>query len=143
MRPIARPVLAVAVSLALALAATSAFAQTSPTGTPAHPGFFSSQPQSDPSLFRTLPSEAYRPPFAEQPASQSPAATGATANAANAASVESASANRPLVVVVPENGNGMQEQFDRAQAEAQQAQANRAPAPINGAFTGNTDPNNR
>jgi hypothetical protein len=52
--------------------------------------------------------------------------------------------NRPLVVVVPEGGNGTQEPLDRSQLEApQEAQANRAPAQINGAFTGNTDPNNR
>jgi hypothetical protein len=138
MRPIVRPILATA----LALAGTSAFAQAAPSGTPAHPGFFSSLPQSDPSLFRTLPREAYQPP-AEQPASPSQAAPGAPASAPSDASAQPAGVNRPLVVVVPEGGNGTQEPLDRSQLEAQEAQANRAPAPINGAFTGNTDPNNR
>lgn len=137
MRPFARPVLAAA----LGIAATMAFAQAAPSGNAAgEAGFFSSRPQSDPSLFRTLPPEAYQPPAEEQPASAPRAAQGANANAG---STNAPGANRPLVVVVPEGGNGLQEQFDRAQLEAQQAQVNRAPAPINGAFTGNTDPDNR
>jgi hypothetical protein len=127
-----RPVLAAA----LALAATSALAQASPSNDPGPQGFFSTQPQSDPSLFRTLPPEAY-------PSAEPSSAAAATPGDAAAASPNAAGTQRPVVVVVPEAGNGLQEQFDRAQVEAQQTQANRAPAPINGAFTGNTDPDNR
>jgi len=128
MRPNTRSILAAV----LAIAATAAVAQTTPNGgaTPQQPkGFFSTQSQSDPSLFRTLPPDAYEATPAGQPAPSQ----AATANA---------NANRPLVVVVPQAAN-TEEQLDRAQIEAQQAQVNRAPAPINGAFTGNTDPNNR
>jgi len=129
MRPNTRPILAVA----LAIAATAAVAQATPNGnaTPPQPkGFFSTQPQSDPSLFRTLPPEAYE---------TAPTAQTAPAQAAAAPANR---ADRPLVVVVPEAANP-EAQLDRAQLEAQRAQANRAPAPINGAFTGLTDPRDR
>lgn len=127
MRPNTRSILAPV----LAIAATAAVAQTTPNGgaTPQQPkGFFSTQSQGDPSLFRTLPPEAYEATPGGQAVPSQPAAN--------------ANANRPLVVVVPQAAN-TEEQLDRAQIEAQQAQVNRAPAPINGAFTGNTDPNNR
>jgi len=125
---LARPILVAA----LALAATAALAQATNPGNAGPRGFFSSQPQSDPSLFRTLPPEAY----------------GATPDAESAGAqpqgpAHGGTAGPPLVVVVPGAGNGRQEQFDRSEREAQQAQMNRAPAPINGAFTGNTDPDNR
>jgi hypothetical protein len=129
MRPNTRSILAAL----LAVAATAAVAQTTPNAgaTPQQPkGFFSTQSQSDPSLFRTLPPEAYEATPNGQAAPSQPAATA------------NADANRPLVVVVPQAAN-TEGQVDRAQIEAQQAQVNRAPAPINGAFTGNTDPNNR
>lgn len=132
MRPNTRSILAAL----LAIAATAAVAQSTPNGnaTPQQPkGFFSTPPQSDPSLFRTLPPEAYEATPPGQAAPSQPAA--AAAAAANGA-------DRPLVVVVPEASN-TEAQLDRAQLEAQQARTNRAPAPINGAFTGLTDPRDR
>lgn len=89
-------------------------------------GFFAPAPGGDPSLFHTLPAEAY-------PEAQSQAA--AQRNAAAAAPTAP-----PLVVVVPESA-GATAQPDRSQAEADQAAArvSRIPAPINGAFTGLTD----
>lgn len=130
MRPNTRPILAAL----LAIAVTAAVAQTAPNGgasSQQSKGFFSTQTQSDPSLFRTLPPEAYEATTpAGQAAPAQPAATPPTRT------------DQPLVVVVPEAANP-EAQLDRAQLEAQQAQANRAPAPINGAFTGLTDPRNR
>lgn len=91
-------------------------------------GFFAPTPGGDPSLFHTLPAEAYPEAQAQAPAS-------AQRNAPAAATTAP-----PLVVVVPES-SGVSAQLDRSQAEAEQAAArtSRMPAPINGAFTGLTD----
>lgn len=91
-------------------------------------GFFAPTPGGDPSLFHTLPAEAYPEARAQAPAS-------AQRNAPAAATTAP-----PLVVVVPES-SGVTAQLDRSQAEAEQAAArtSRMPAPINGAFTGLTD----
>lgn len=91
-------------------------------------GFFAPAPGGDPSLFHTLPAEAY-------PEAQAQSAASAQRDAAAAAP-----SAPPLVVVVPES-NGATAQLDRSQAEADQAAArmSRMPAPINGAFTGLTD----
>ena len=92
-------------------------------------GFFAPTPGGDPSLFHTLPAEAYPEAQAQAPAS---AQRGAAA---------AAPSTPPLVVVVPESPSGVTAQLDRSQAEADQAAArmSRMPAPINGAFTGLTD----
>ena len=91
-------------------------------------GFFAPTPGGDPSLFHTLPAEAYP---------QAQAQTSASAQGDAAAGAPSAP---PLVVVVPES-SGVTSQLDRSQAEADRAAArmSRMPAPINGAFTGLTD----
>jgi hypothetical protein len=113
-------------------ASGAALAQaTQPASGAARPqtGFFAPQPGGDPSLFHTLPPETYAQPTRQpvQPRSAQPPATPA------------------LVVVVPEPNWEAREELDRAEAEAQQARArtSRAPAPINGAFTGSTDENDR
>lgn len=96
---------------------------------PAQPqrGFFPPTPGDDPSLFHTLPPDAYTPPSAVQQPAQ--------------ASAQPAPATPPLVVVVPDPEAQTRVQLERAQIEAQQAAARmrQAPAPINGAFTGATD----
>jgi hypothetical protein len=89
-------------------------------------GFFPPTPGDDPSLFHTLPPEAYVQPSSVPQAAAQPAPAAATP---------------PLVVVVPDANLQAREQLERAQLEAQQAaaRARAAPAPINGAFTGATD----
>ena len=113
-------------------AAGAALAQaTQPASGAAQPqtGFFASQPGGDPSLFHTLPPETYAQP--PQPPLQQRSAQPAPAPA--------------LVVVVPDPNREGREQLDRAELDAQEARArmSRAPAPINGAFTGSTDENVR
>ncbi len=88
-------------------------------------GFFAPQPGDDPSLFRTLPPEAYPQTPTDRQAAQ-PATT---------------SASPPIVFVVPDANRDAREQMDRAELDAQLARSrmSREPAPINGAFTGLTD----
>jgi len=102
-----------------------AVAPAAPLQPAAQSGFFAPTPGDDPSLFRTLPPEAYARPSDAQPPVQAPPAN----------------ATPPLVVVVPDPNLQTREQLERAQLEAQQAAARmrQAPAPINGAFTGATD----
>lgn len=90
-------------------------------------GFFPPTPGDDPSLFRTLPPEAYVQPSATPRAAQ--------------ANAEPARATPPLVVMVPDPNLETREENERSRIEAQQAAARMAqvPAPINGAFTGATD----
>jgi hypothetical protein len=123
------------IAAALACAAGASRAQSNPAAaTPPDAGFFRPQPGDDPSLFRTLPPEAYAP--------QAPASTAATA------SRDARNAPTPTTVVVvptPYVPAPAEDQLDRAQIEAQRAQAAlaRQPAPINGAFTGLTDERDR
>ncbi|HUI98590.1 MAG TPA: hypothetical protein VLY46_00060 [Usitatibacter sp.] len=114
-------------------AAGAALAQATPAASGAaasQRGFFAPQPGDDPSLFHTLPPETYAQPSSTPQQAQSGAQPAATP---------------PLVVVVPEANPIGREPLDRAALEAEQARArmSRAPAPINGAFTGNTDENHR
>ena len=119
---------------ALCVAGVS-FAQTNAlNGTPAAVGPFPPQPGGDPSLFRTLPPEAYRNPAQPQPGGE--AAPPAVQPPATA---RAQPAPPPVVVVVPDTGAARQQQLERAALEAQAAQAARTPTPINGAFTGQTD----
>ena len=101
--------------------------QPQPQPQTAQRGFFPPTPGDDPSLFHTLPPEAYTPPSAVQQPAQ--------------ANARPAPATPPLVVVVPDPEAQSRLQLERAQIEAQQATARmrQAPAPINGAFTGATD----
>ncbi len=150
------PFASFAVAAGLVLAAT-AFAQApspsatpAPGATPAQPatngqpengaddGFFRPQPGDDPSLFHTLPPEAYRPPASASPATPPGAAPARTRGSA------SSSAPAPVVVVVPDSyaaARSREIEADRAQIEALRAheQALPQPAPINGSFTGLTD----
>jgi hypothetical protein len=129
MRSLRLPCLAV-----LLCAAATAFAQAqpAPNGAPANVGPFPPQPGDDPSLFRTLPPEAYVKPSGTHPAAP-PAASNANPPAA------------PVVVVVPDTHPAMQEQLERSRLEAEAARArmDQTPAPINGAFTGLTDERDR
>lgn len=120
--------------LAAALAgAGGAYAQATPAAParqPSQPGFFPPTPGDDPSLFHTLPPEAYAKPQGEQPSARA----GSQPAPANAAA--------PIVVVVPDaNAEAHAAELERARIEAQQAadRMRQAPAPINGAFTGATD----
>jgi len=133
MRSLRLPCLAV-----LLCAAGTAFAQAqpAPNAAPAHLGPFPPQPGDDPSLFRTLPPEAYvQPPPVAAAGTQATAAPQRNANPPAS----------PVVVVVPDTRDAMQEQLERARVEAEAARArmNPAPAPINGAFTGLTDERDR
>lgn len=130
----------------LLLAAGPALAQPNPAA-PAAPaaaaaaanpaGPFPPQPGGDPSLFRTLPADAYPQPAKPQPEGGS----AASAPTPRAASTPPA----PVVVVVPDTRAAMQDELDRARLEAEAARmrASQAPAPINGAFTGLTDERDR
>lgn len=117
--------------------AGAAIAQTSPAA-PSPVGPFPPQPGDDPSLFRTLPPEAYATPTEPRAAHAAPQPP-----AANPAAVAAPPA--PIVVVVPDHRSQAAEQLDRAQLEADAARArmSQAPAPINGAFTGLTDERDR
>jgi len=118
--------------LAALCAAAGAYGQAV-TATPApassQRGFFPPTPGDDPSLFHTLPPEAYAQPRG----AQQPVRPGAQA--------APASTSAPVVVVVPDPNVESREQVERAQIEGQQAAARmrQVPAPINGAFTGATD----
>ena len=122
---------------ALACAAGTSHAQSNPAAaTPPDVGFFRPQSGDDPSLFHTLPPEAYAPRAA--------ASTAATANG----DARNATGPAPTTVVViptPYVSAPAEDRLDRAQVEAQRAQAAlaRQPAPINGAFTGLTDERDR
>lgn len=125
------------IAAALACAAGASHAQSNPAAaTPPDVGFFRPQPNDDPSLFRTLPPETYAP--------RSPARTAATNGTAPGAPAASP-APTVLVVPAPYVPAPAEDQLDRAQLEAQRAQAAlaRQPAPINGAFTGLTDERDR
>jgi hypothetical protein len=125
------------------LVAGAAFAQPGTTGAPQVPvGPFPPQPGDDPSLYRTLPPEAY-PDTANGQASSSPSGTTQRATAEEAPAQPAAAPNAParaaappVVVVVPDASAAIPRQLERAQIEAEAA---RTPAPINGAFTGETD----
>ncbi len=113
-------------------AAGAALAQAANPATSAmqpQTGFFAPRASDDPSLFHTLPPETYQQPARSQPSQPN----------------AQAAATPALVVVVPDPNGGGREPLDRAEVEAQQARArmSRAPAPINGAFTGSTDENDR
>ena len=128
-----RPAFSALLAAALVAASASVVAQSNPAGPAPQDatGFFPPKPGGDLSLSHTLPPEAYRP------AAPVPAEAPAVPPAAPAASTA------PLVVVVPASTEG---QVDRAEGEARRAReeaATRAPAPINGAFTGLTDERDR
>jgi hypothetical protein len=131
--------------LAAALcAAGAAFAQSGTTdGSRAPVGPFPPQPGDDPSLYRTLPPEAY-PDSAQSQASSSRSTANRDASAqavtgtatANAPAATVRTPSPPVVVVVPDANAAIPSELERAQLEAEAA---RTPAPINGAFTGETD----
>jgi len=134
MRPVLRAFLAAALAAASSplLAQSNAAAQPSAaTQTQAQPpqaGFFSPKPPGDLSLYRTLPPEAYQPPAPP---------------AAPAAPAPPAAATSPLVVVVPPNAESQADREEAIARRAREEAAARAPAPINGAFTGLTDERDR
>lgn len=139
MRKLRYPFLAAALCLAGA-----AFAQSGTTGVPQAPvGPFPPQPGDDPSLYRTLPPEAY-PDSANAAASSSGSASNRAAGAQGATGASTANApaapvrtpSPPVVVVVPDASAAIPRELERAQLEAEAA---RTPPPINGAFTGETD----
>ncbi|HEX6635708.1 MAG TPA: hypothetical protein VF038_17210 [Usitatibacter sp.] len=139
MRKLRFPFLAAALCVAGA-----AFAQSGTTaGTQAPVGPFPPQPGDDPSLYRTLPPEAY-PDSANRQGSSSPSAANPGASAQGvpgaAADAPAAPVRTPapaVVVVVPDaSAPAIPRELERAELEAEAA---RTPAPINGAFTGETD----
>jgi hypothetical protein len=138
MRKLRFPFLAAALCVAGA-----AFAQSGTTGGPQAPaGPFPPQPGDDPSLYRTLPPEAYPDSRGEPPAASSSTAprrgSAQSVQGAPAASpgAPARAASPPVVVVVPDTSPAIPRELERAQLEAEAA---RTPAPINGAFTGETD----
>jgi len=137
MRPVLRAFLAAALAAASfpLLAQSNAAAQPNAApqaqGQPGEAGFFSPKPAGDLSLFRTLPPEAYQPPAPPAPP------------AAPAAPAQPAPASAPLVVVVPPNAESQADREEAIARRAREEAAARAPAPINGAFTGLTDERDR
>jgi hypothetical protein len=108
--------------------ATLASAQGKAPSPPADNGFF--RPSADPSLTAPRPSEPTRPTEA------------LTAEDKVQAADETVARDRP-----PDPQKVMrwsEQQMDRSEQEARKARPDpRAPAPINGAFTGQTDPRTR
>lgn len=132
MRKLRFPFLVAALCLAGA-----AFAQaTSPAAPPAPVGPFPPQPGGDPSLYRTLPQEAYPPAPGERRPSSPPQAAPGRSPAPGAEPARTPAATPPVVVVVPATSVAVQPPPDAAQLEAEAA---RTPPRINGEFTGETD----